>query len=165
MQDLTEKNESGESADLERATFGAGCFWGVEAAFRLVDGVAETTVGFMGGSVPDPTYQEVCDGATGHTEVVDVRFDRSVVTYERLVGEFFAIADPTGGGCAQAGHERQYRLVIFYHSESQRKVAERLVRKEHRVDIAIEPAGPFYQAEEYHQQFYEKCGRTHSTLW
>ncbi len=165
MPDLTGNSDTSESAVLESATFGAGCFWGVEAAFRLIEGVVETAAGFMGGSVPDPTYQEVCDGDTGHTEVVAVWFDPTGVSYERLLAEFFAIADPTGGGCALAGHERQYRLVIFYHTEAQRAAAGKLVRKEHRGDIAIEPAGPFYPAEEYHQRFYEKCGKTHSTLW
>ncbi len=161
MPDLTEKNDS-EPVSLDLATFGAGCFWGVEAAFRLIEGVVETAAGFMGGSVPDPTYQEVCDGDTGHTEVVAVWFDPSGVSYERLLAEFFAIADPTGEGCALAGHERQYRLVIFFHNDVQRQTAEKLVRKEHRRDITIEPAGTFYPAEEYHQRFYEKCQKRYT---
>ncbi len=164
MPDLKGRDDD-EPVNLGLATFGGGCFWGVEAAFRQVEGVVETAVGFMSGTVADPSYQEVCDGNTGHTEVVAVRYDPAVLSYERLVEEFLAIADATGDGCARGGHERQYRLVIFFHDGEQRQVAERVVRKNHRRDIASEPAATFYPAEEYHQQFYEKCGRTHSTLW
>ncbi len=151
--------------DLERATFGGGCFWGVEAGFRRVKGVVATAAGFMGGHVPDPAYMQVCEEDTGHTEVVQVVFDPSVLSYEHLLGIFFDIHDPPPLEKQGPDVGRQYRSVIFYHSPEQKEAAEALLRNsgrlKNRITTAIEPASEFYMAEEYHQQFFEKCGRNY----
>jgi peptide-methionine (S)-S-oxide reductase len=151
-----------EGQDLERATFGGGCFWGVEAGFHRVKGVVATAVGFMGGHDPDPTYMEVCEEDTGHTEVVQV------IYYEQLVGIFFDIHDPTTLEKQGPDVGRQYRSVIFYHTLEQKTAAEKALarfqtsgRFRNRITTAIEPASEFYIAEEYHQQFFEKCGRNY----
>ncbi|MDD1718795.1 MAG: peptide-methionine (S)-S-oxide reductase MsrA [Methanoregulaceae archaeon] len=157
-----------EGKDLERATFGGGCFWGVEAGFRRVKGVVATAAGFMGGHDPDPTYMQVCEGDTGHTEVVQVIFDPKVVSYEQLLGIFFDIHDPTTLEGPGPDIGRQYRSVIFYHSPEQKAAAGKALaqlqnsgRFRSRITTAIEPASEFYLAEDYHQQFFEKCGRNY----
>jgi len=162
--------ENQEGRDFERATFGAGCFWGVEAGFRRVKGVVATAVGFMGGHVQNPTYYEVSKGTTGHTEVVQVIFDPSVVSYDRLLEVFFEIHDPTTLERQGPDVGKQYRSVIFYHSPEQKKAAEGAKaslqnsgRFRDRITTAIEPASEFYMAEEYHQQFFEKCGHSYCT--
>jgi len=154
--------------DLERATFGGGCFWGVEAGFRRVKGVVATAAGFMGGHVPDPAYMQVCEEDTGHTEVVQVIFDPSVVSYEQLLMIFFDIHDPTTLEKQGPDVGRQFRFVIFYHSPEQKAAAEEALarlqntgRIKNRITTAVEPASEFYMAEEYHQQFFEKCGRNY----
>ncbi len=149
----------------EKATFGAGCFWGVEAAFRRTPGVVGTAVGYSGGSVSDPGYKLVCSGTTGHAEVVEVTFDPAVISYERLLEVFWDSHDPTQLNRQGPDHGTQYRSVIFTHGEAQKAAAEaskaaRAASGRHArpVVTAIEPAGPFWRAEEYHQQYLEKRG-------
>ena len=155
---------------FERATFAAGCFWDLEAAFRRVDGVLETLTGYTGGSVPEPSYEQVESGTTGHVEAVGLVFDPSVVSYDRLLDLFWTLHDPIrmDGQGDYAGP--QYRPVIFYHSEAQRVAAhasrDRLAASgllgNHPVVTEILPATEFWRAEDCHQQFYEKCGRGYS---
>ncbi len=147
------------------ATFGAGCFWGVEAEFRAIPGVLEVTSGYAGGTVENPTYHDVCTGRTGHAEVVQVRFDPAVVSYEQLLQTFWSIHDPTQSNRQGPDVGTQYRSVIFYHSPKQREVAEvskaaleASGRYRRAVATAIEPAPAFYPAEDYHQRYFEKQG-------
>ncbi|HLD81956.1 MAG TPA: peptide-methionine (S)-S-oxide reductase MsrA [Patescibacteria group bacterium] len=149
----------------QMATFGAGCFWGVEEAYRILPGIHETTVGFMGGKVKDPTYQQVCDNNTGHAEVVHVKFDPALISYADLLKKFWEIHDPTQENRQGPDIGDQYRSVIFYHSEAQQAQAENsksVVVAEARftrtVVTAIEPASEFYPAEEYHQKYFLKNG-------
>ena len=151
---------------MEKATFAAGCFWGVEAAFRQVKGVAGTRVGYIGGTVQSPTYRDVCTGATGHAEAVEVQFDPHQVSYEQLLGVFWANHNPTTLNRQGPDVGTQYRSAIFYHSPAQRDAA--LVSKEqltasgkyqYPIVTQIAPAGEFYQAEDYHQQYLEKRGQ------
>ena len=152
---------------MKEATFGAGCFWGVEAAFRKVHGVQTTEVGFMGGDVEDPSYERVCRGDTGHAEVVHLRYDPEEVSYAELLDVFFDIHDPTQRGRQGPDVGYQYRSVIFYYGEEQREAAERKVRERddsigsgRSVATSVEPAEEFYRAEDYHQQYYQKQGRS-----
>jgi peptide-methionine (S)-S-oxide reductase len=149
----------------EVATFGAGCFWGVEAAFRQVPGVVDTRVGFEGGTIPNPTYRQVCTNTTGHAEVVQVTFDPSRVSYDQLLEVFWDIHDPTQRNRQGPDVGTQYRSVIFYHTPEQEKAARaslaRLAasgRYKRPIVTAIEPASQFYEAEEYHQRYFEKQG-------
>ncbi|MBN2329210.1 MAG: peptide-methionine (S)-S-oxide reductase MsrA [Candidatus Omnitrophica bacterium] len=151
---------------MEKATFGAGCFWGVEAMFRKVDGVASTRVGYAGGALPNPTYQDVCTDQTGHAEVVEVVFDPKQTSYEMLVQLFWDCHDPTQLNRQGPDVGAQYRSVIFYHSPEQEKIAraskERLQQsgRFHRPIVTqIEPAPEFWEAEEYHQQYLKKLGQ------
>ncbi len=144
---------------MAQATFGAGCFWGVEAAFRTVPGVIATTVGYAGGDTPDPSYAQVCGGKTGHTEVVQIEYDSDRVSYAELLDLFWRIHDPT------MRQKRQYRSVIFYHTPEQRTEAEVAKERLDRSGVVprpilteILPAPPFYRAEEYHQRYFEKHG-------
>ena len=149
----------------ELATFGAGCFWGVEEAFRGRPGVLATTVGYAGGDVAEPTYQQVCTDATGHAEVVQVEFDPDRISYQRLLDLFFSIHNPTLVNRQGADVGRQYRSVVFTHSPEQAAAAEAAKR---RIDEAgflpkpvateITAAGPFWPAEEEHQQYFAKRG-------
>jgi len=150
---------------MEKATFGAGCFWGVEEAFRKVKGVKSTVVGYAGGKTVDPTYKEVCTDKTGHAEVVQVEFDPSKISYDDLLAIFFQIHDPTTRNRQGPDVGSQYRSVIFYHSPSQEKSAraykeqlELSSRYAGPIVTEILPAGPFYRAEEYHQKYHEKHG-------
>lgn len=148
----------------EKATFGAGCFWHVEDAFLHVPGIISTQAGFMGGSTENPTYEEVCTGRTGHTEVVEITYDPDKVTYEHLLDIFWNIHDPTQVNRQGPDIGIQYRSVIFYHNVQQEKLAAESWEHIHKVlkrPIAtkIEPAGKFYRAEEYHQRYFEKTGR------
>jgi len=150
---------------MQTATFAAGCFWGVEAAFRRVDGVLETSVGYTGGSTADPSYQEVCSGRTGHAEAVQIAFDPARMSYAALLDLFWDIHDPTTRNRQGPDIGTQYRSAIFYHGPEQ-EVAARAAKQ--RCEAAgrfprpivteIEPAGPFYRAEDYHQQYFEKRG-------
>jgi peptide-methionine (S)-S-oxide reductase len=150
---------------MEKATFGAGCFWGVEAAFGKVRGVMRTAVGYMGGHTASPTYEEVCTGTTGHAEVVEVEFDPGVVSYARLLEVFWANHDPTQVNRQGPDEGTQYRTVIFCHSEEQEKAAteskqalENSGKYKKPIATAILPAATFYRAEDYHQQYLEKRG-------
>lgn len=148
-----------------KATFGAGCFWGVEAAFRRVKGVVDTAVGYEGGITENPTYHDVCTDRTGHAEVVQVEFDPKQVSYEQLLEVFWSIHDPTQVNRQGPDVGTQYRSVIFYHSPEQEAAArkskealERSGRYRRPIATAIEPARVFWRAEEYHQRYLEKRG-------
>ncbi|MFQ3592608.1 MAG: peptide-methionine (S)-S-oxide reductase MsrA [Gemmataceae bacterium] len=150
-----------------KAMFGAGCFWGVEAAFRKIPGVVATAVGYSGGQVENPTYRQVCSDTTGHAEVVEVEYDPSRVTYEQLLAVFWENHDPTQLNRQGPDIGTQYRSVIFYYDEAQKAAAEaskaalEASGRFHRpIVTAIEPAGTFWRAEEYHQQYLEKRGLT-----
>jgi peptide-methionine (S)-S-oxide reductase len=149
---------------MEKATFGAGCFWGVEDAFRQVNGVVATRVGYAGGTVERPTYEQVCSGITGHTEVVDVTYDPAIVSYDDLLCIFWNIHNP------MLSLKPQYRSVIFYHTPAQRDAAMAMKQRLQEsgsfaqpIVTEILPAPEFYPAEEYHQLYYEKHGRSGST--
>lgn len=149
----------------ELATFGAGCFWGVEVAFRQIPGVLDALAGYSGGTMANPTYEDVCSDRTGHAEVVQVTFDPARVSYDRLLDVFFTSHDPTQLNRQGPDVGRQYRSAIFYHSEAQRDAAEAAKRKweasgrwKRPVVTEISPAAPFWKAEEYHQRYLEKRG-------
>jgi peptide-methionine (S)-S-oxide reductase len=149
----------------ERATFAAGCFWGVEAAFREIDGVLRTRAGYTGGRVANPTYEQVCSSATGHAEAVEVWFDPAQVSYGELLDTFWRIHDPTTPDRQGWDVGSQYRSAIFVHDADQAALAAASRDREHEVVVKpivteIAPAGPFYEAEDYHQQYFEKEGRT-----
>jgi peptide-methionine (S)-S-oxide reductase len=146
-----------------KATFGAGCFWGVEAAFRRIDGVSQTRVGYAGGGVENPSYEQVCYDGTGHAEVVEVTYDGTLVPYEQLLAVFWAEHDPTQLNRQGPDVGSQYRSVIFVHDEEQRLAAQasrdRIGQQLSRpVVTQIEDAPPFWEAEDYHQQYLEKRG-------
>ncbi|HWF43483.1 MAG TPA: peptide-methionine (S)-S-oxide reductase MsrA [Candidatus Kapabacteria bacterium] len=150
---------------MEKATFGAGCFWGVEAEFRKVKGVKSTAVGYEGGSMPNPTYKDVCSDTTGHAEVVEVEFDPNEVSYETLLNVFWDNHNPTEVNRQGPDIGTQYRSVIFYHNDEERLIAERSKeeraqsgRYRRRIATQIVPATQFWRAEEYHQQYLEKRG-------
>ena len=153
-------------AGAERATFAAGCFWGIEAAFREIDGVLQTAVGYTGGSTVDPTYRQVCGHRTGHAEAVEVWFDAATVSYEELLARFWQIHNPTTRNRQGFDFGSQYRSAIFFHSPEQEAAAlasSARVQAEHRRDVVtqIVPASAFYRAEEYHQRYFEKSGGAH----
>lgn len=150
---------------MEKATFGAGCFWGVETAFRIVKGVISATVGYSGGSLNDPTYKDVCSGETGHAEVVQVEYDPSKVSYEELLEVFWNIHDPTTLNRQGPDIGTQYRSAIFFHTPEQEAVAiaskEKLQNSDRYMKpivTEITPVSEFYRAEEYHQRYYQKHG-------
>ncbi|MFQ5775084.1 MAG: peptide-methionine (S)-S-oxide reductase MsrA [Kiloniellaceae bacterium] len=150
---------------METATFGAGCFWGVEAAFRRIEGVIETAVGYSGGTLANPSYKDVCTGRTGHAEVVRVTFDPSKVGYDDLLEVFWAAHDPTQRDRQGPDIGTQYRSVIFAHGPEQEAAARASKARleasgtlRRPVVTQIEPAGPFYMAEDYHQQYLERRG-------
>ncbi len=145
---------------FELAIFSAGCFWGVQHEFKQINGVIKTLVGYCGGDVVDPTYKEVCTGLTGHAESVEVVFDPETLDYSVLVREFFKLHDPTQINCQGADRGTQYRSVIFYLSEKQRRLAEKeaqeMREKDVKVATEIRPASFFYKAEAYHQDYCDK---------
>lgn len=149
----------------ELATFGAGCFWGVEHIFRhKVPGVLDSATGFAGGKVANPSYKQVCTDETGHAEVVQLTFDPTKTTYDKLVDAFFRLHDPTQVNRQGPDIGDQYRSVIFYHSDAQKQIAERVkgeYQKKFSKPIAttIEPFRAFYKAEDYHQRYYDKTGK------
>ena len=154
----------------KKATFGAGCFWGVEAAFRQLEGVEATRAGYAGGQLDNPTYEDVCSHTTGHAEVVEVTYDPEQVSYEQLLGVFWGKHDPTQLNRQGWDVGDQYRSVVFVHDEEQRAAAEQSKaeleasgRYKHPVVTVIEPAQTFYPAEDYHQQYLEKRGRSSCT--
>jgi peptide-methionine (S)-S-oxide reductase len=150
---------------MKKATFGAGCFWGVESAFRKVDGVTASAVGYAGGTTRDPTYEDVCAGQTGHAEVVRIDYDPARVSYDDLLDLFWAIHDPTTLNRQGPDVGTQYRSAIFFHDAEQeaqaRESLERLRRSgrfSRDIVTEITPAPAFYQAEDYHQQYFDKRG-------
>ena len=150
---------------LEKATFGAGCFWGVEVAFRQVPGVTDATAGYLGGTLPNPTYQAVCTGRTGHAEVVEVTYDPTKVGYDDLLNVFWTSHDPTTLNRQGPDRGTQYRSAIFYHDEAQKAAAiaskdrwNKAGRFSSPIVTEITPASAFYRAEEYHQRYLEKHG-------
>ena len=150
---------------MAKATFGAGCFWNVELAFAKTQGVLRATSGYAGGRTDNPTYKQVCTDLTGHAEVVEVQYEPSKVSYEELLDVFFDIHDPTQLNRQGPDFGSQYRSVIFTHGEDQEKAAraaiERLQpRARSPIVTQVEPAGPFWPAEEYHQQYLEKRGES-----
>jgi len=153
---------------IEKATFGAGCFWGVESTFRQVDGVVSATSGYAGGTVDNPSYQDVCTGSTGHAEVVEVEFDPAVVSYEELLDVFWRNHDPTTMNRQGPDAGTQYRSAIFFHSPEQESAAaesKENLRKNgaynNPIVTEITKASKFYRAEEYHQRYFEKQGIEH----
>jgi peptide-methionine (S)-S-oxide reductase len=152
----------------ERATFAAGCFWGVEAAFREVEGVVSTEVGYTGGTVANPSYEQVCTGRTGHAEAVGVEFDPARVSYQDLLKVFWENHDPTTPNRQGPDVGAQYRSAIFFHNAQQEAAArasketlDKGGRYKRPIVTEITPASEFYRAEEYHQQYLEKRGVTH----
>lgn len=147
------------------ATLAGGCFWCLEAVFDELKGVESVESGYMGGSLPDPTYEQVCSGSSGHAEVVRVTFDPAVVSYRDLLAVFFTIHDPTQLNRQGSDVGTQYRSAIFYHSEEQKREAEAVVAKltaarlfPDPIVTAIEPASTFYMAEDHHQEYFERVG-------
>jgi peptide-methionine (S)-S-oxide reductase len=160
--DTEEEPMADKSPDgLELATFGAGCYWCVEAVLEQLDGVSDVRSGFMGGSVANPSYEAVCSGKTGHAEVVHVAFDPETIGYGELLDWFWRLHDPTTLNRQGADVGTQYRSAIFYHSEEQRRAAEaskQAAQRQFRAPIVTEitAAGPFYEAAEYHQDYYRQ---------
>lgn len=149
----------------EKATFGAGCFWGVEAHLQQIPGVLTTAVGYEGGALQNPTYKDVCTDRTGHAEVVELEFDPTLVTYESLLHQFFSLHDPTQLNRQGPDWGAQYRSAIFYHSAEQQAVAAKVIEEltsARRFSLPIvtqvAPAQTFWRAEEYHQKYLEKRG-------
>ena len=152
----------------KKATCGAGCFWGVEAAFRQLDGVTRTRVGYSGGRTENPTYEDVCSHTTGHAEVVEVTYDPVQVSYEQLLDVFWHKHDPTQLNRQGWDIGDQYRSVVFTHDEEQREAALRSRAREQAnwsapIVTQVEPAQTFHEAEDYHQQYLEKRGRSSCT--
>jgi peptide-methionine (S)-S-oxide reductase len=156
---------------MATATFAAGCFWGVEAAFQQIPGVTATRVGYTGGTYPNPTYQDVCSDTTGHAEAVQVEYDPDIVPYHDLLETFFSLHDPTSKDRQGPDTGKQYRSAVFYHTEQQKEEAEQMVRDlnqagryQQPIVTAIVPAEEFWQAEEEHQSFYLKIGRRYGNI-
>ena len=150
-----------------KATFGAGCFWGVEMNFRRLDGVTDTAVGYAGGHTEDPSYQDICSHRTGHAEVVEIDYDPSRISYAELLDAFFELHDPTQLNRQGPDIGDQYRSVIFFHTPEQQQTAERMKkalndagRYARPIATVIDPAPTFWRAEEYHQRYIEKRGTT-----
>jgi peptide-methionine (S)-S-oxide reductase len=150
---------------MAKATFAAGCFWGVEEAFRHIKGVTSTTVGYTGGTLKNPTYQDVCSGRTGHAEAVEVEFDPAQVSYEQLLSVFWKSHDPTTLNRQGPDAGTQYRSAIFYHDAAQQASAagskallEKMNAFKRPIVTEVIPASDFYRAEDYHQQYLEKRG-------
>ena len=153
---------------MKKATFGAGCFWGVEAAFRRIQGVTDTAVGYMGGTLDNPTYAEVCTDTTGHAEVVEVTYDPDQVSYEQLLDVFWDNHNPTTPNRQGPDVGSQYRSAIFFHSPDQEAAAHAAIgrlngngRFRRPIVTEVTPASTFYRAEEYHQRYLEKRGLAH----
>jgi peptide-methionine (S)-S-oxide reductase len=152
----------------KKATVGAGCFWGVEAAFRQIEGVTRTRVGYTGGTLDNPTYEDVCSHTTGHAEVVEVTYDPERVSYDELLEVFWHKHDPTQLNRQGWDVGDQYRSVVFFHDQEQQEAASRSKAREQAnlsapIVTQIEPAETFYEAEDYHQQYLEKRGRSTCT--
>lgn len=155
----------------EKATFGAGCFWGVEEMFRNIPGVSSAVSGYAGGATENPSYEDVCRHDTGHAEVVEVEFDPASVSYEKLLETFWANHDSTTRNRQGPDVGSQYRSVVFYHSPEQKTAAEKKMAELEQsgkfrrpIVTQIEEAPTFYRAEEYHQEYLRKHGRTHCAI-
>ena len=149
---------------MQTATFGAGCFWGVEAKFQKIKGVKKTTVGYMGGKLKNPTYEQVCTDKTGHAEVIQIMYDEKQTSYEKLLKIFWEIHDPTQLNRQGPDIGTQYRSVIFYHNEKQKKFTEESKKQQQKkynkkIVTEITPVKEFYPAEEYHQKYLQKQDR------
>jgi len=157
----TQTDRNMVSKDLETATFGAGCFWCVEAIFQDLKGVQSVESGYSGGTVDNPTYREVCSGATGHAEVIQVQFDPAIISYETLVKVFFTTHDPTTLNRQGADAGTQYRSAIFYHDEEQKAIAKQMKKEfaptiwDESIVTELSPFTKFFEAEEYHQNYYK----------
>jgi peptide-methionine (S)-S-oxide reductase len=151
---------------IEKATFGAGCFWGVESAFAAIPGVTTTAVGYEGGSLDRPSYKDVCTDQTGHAEVVELEFDNEKISYDKILDAFFDLHDPTTLNRQGPDWGTQYRSVIFFHSPEQEQQAKAKIEQltasgrygPKRIVTKVEPAQTFWRAEEYHQKYLEKRG-------
>lgn len=153
------------SGEIEKATFGAGCFWGVEESFRKLPGVTSTAVGYEGGTLENPTYEDVCTGKTGHAEVLEIEFDKSKISYEKLLETFFNVHDPTTFNRQGPDIGTQYRSIILFHNIEQEKLARETIEKlektgkyKDKIVTEIKEASTFYRAEEYHQKYLHKRG-------
>lgn len=149
--------------NLELATFGGGCFWCTEAIFKEVNGVTDVTSGYAGGDVEDPTYEQVSSSRSGHAEVIQITFDPKVISYEDIFDIFFTTHDPTTLNKQGNDEGPQYRSIIFYHNEEQKKIAEKVMKKfsdekiySDAIITQVEPYSKFYPAEDYHQDYFEK---------
>ncbi|MFP5227753.1 MAG: peptide-methionine (S)-S-oxide reductase MsrA [Acidobacteriota bacterium] len=150
---------------MEKATFAAGCFWGVEARFQQLPGVTATAVGYEGGTLTNPSYQQVCTDRTGHAEAVEIEFDPSKISYQQLLDEFFALHDPTQLNRQGPDWGTQYRSAVFFHSPEQERAAKETIarltaekRFSKSIVTQVVPAETFWRAEEYHQKYLEKRG-------
>lgn len=146
-----------------KATFGMGCFWCSEDVFMKIKGVKSTAVGYMGGELENPTYEQVCTDRTGHAEVVQVDYDPTTVSFEELLMVFFANHDPTTLNRQGPDVGTQYRSAVFFHSPEQESAAKAMIerlqpRASRKIVTEVTPASPFWKAEEYHQKYYVKCG-------
>jgi len=161
-----EERRSSDRPDLDVATLGGGCFWCLEAVFEQLRGVKEVVSGYSGGAVPDPSYQQVCTGKTGHAEVVQVTFDPQTISYREVLEVFFDIHDPTTLNRQGADVGPQYRSVIFYHNPRQKEIAEEVIQEldeagtlSRDIVTQVEPFEVFYEAEPYHQNYFEQNAR------
>ena len=152
-----------QETSLEVATLAGGCFWCIEAVFREVDGVEQVVSGYTGGSTPNPIYQQVCNGQTGHAEAVRVSFDPSKISYREILEIFFSVHDPTTLNRQGADIGTQYRSAVFYHNEQQRAIAEELIEELNEAKLwknpivtQVVPVNTFYPAEEYHQEYFSR---------
>ncbi len=150
---------------MPKATFAAGCFWGIEAMFRKIDGVSATVVGYTGGVLDNPTYEDVCSGETGHAEAVEIEFDQTKVSYAQLLDLFWSKHDPTTLNRQGPDVGTQYRSAVFFHDPQQEKTIHESIKKleaekrfRNHIVTEVLPASKFYRAENYHQQYYEKRG-------
>lgn len=158
-------------SDIETASFGAGCFWGVEARFRELEGVIDAAVGYMGGHTENPSYQDVCAGSTGHAEVVQLTFDPGTISYDTLLDEFFSMHNPTTLNRQGPDRGTQYRSAVFFHSKDQERMALKKIdalgnsgKWREPIVTQLETAGAFWRAEEYHQRYLEKNGSAHCAI-
>jgi peptide-methionine (S)-S-oxide reductase len=165
IQTVSQGDTTANNSTMEKATFGAGCFWCVEAQFQLLDGVISVNSGFEGGTVKNPAYREVCEGTTGHAEVCEITYDPSKISYEELLAAFWQTHDPTQLNRQGNDVGTQYRSVIFYHTEKQKELAEKYKKElnasgawDKPIVTEISAAAPFYKAEDYHQNYFNGNG-------